>query len=248
MENPVFIGLSRQVALRSQMDLIANNIANMSTPGYRAQNMVFTEYLATPEGKQNEISDVEQNISQVLDYGHYQDSRPGAMEFTGNELNVALAGPGYLGVQAPDGETAYSRNGIFQINLNGELVTGQGMPVLDEGGGIISIPEDSRFIKIGEDGSIATDQGVVGKLMVSEFENQQDLEAFGDNLYKTDAAPQEPVNTRVKQGMIEGSNVQPVLEMTRMIEVSRAYQSTQNMLKSEHDRQRSMISKLTRAN
>lgn len=248
MENPIFIGLSRQVALRSQMDLIANNIANMSTPGYRAQNMVFTEYLATPKGKEDEISDVERTISQVLDYGHYQDTAPGPMEFTGNQMNVALSGPGYLGVQAPDGETAYSRNGIFQVNVNGELVTGTGLKVLDEGGGIITIPDDAGHITIGEDGSIATDEGVVGKLMVSEFENLQDLEAFGDNLYKTDADPLEAENTRVMQGMIEGSNVKPVLEMTRMIEVSRAYQSTQNMLKSEHDRQRTMLQRLTRNN
>ncbi|HIF24665.1 MAG TPA: flagellar basal-body rod protein FlgF [Micavibrio sp.] len=248
MENPIFIGLSRQVALRSQMDLIANNIANMSTPGYRAQNMVFTEYLALPDGKQNEISEVERTISQVLDYGHYQDTAPGPMEFTGNPLNAGLAGPGYFGVQAPDGETAYSRNGIFQINANGELVTGQGLHVLDEGGGIITIPDEGGPITIGEDGSIANEDGVLGKLMVSEFENLQELEAFGDNLYKTDAAPQEAINTRVKQGMIEGSNVKPVLEMTRMIEVSRAYQSTQNMLKSEHDRQRSMLQRLTSNN
>lgn len=246
MENSIYIGLSRQVALRNQMDLIANNVANMSTPGYRAQNMVFTEFLEKPDGKNDELGR-QDPLSMVLDYGHYQVTEPGAMQFTGNALDVALNGPGYFGVKTPGGdETFYTRAGNFQVNVAGELVTGRGDAILGEGGGPIIIPENSGRIKIAEDGSVSTQDGVVGKLQITEFENEQSLKGRGDGLYATDEAGKPAENTKAIQGMVEGSNVKPVLEMTRMIDVLRAYQQTQKLLQAEHDRQRTMIQRLSR--
>ena len=246
MENPVYIGLSRQVALRAQMDLIANNVANMSTPGYRAQNMVFTEFIERPEGKHESLRKHDP-LSMVLDYGHYQVTEPGPMEFTGGKFDVALNGPGYMGIQKEGSEeTLYTRAGNFQINVLGELITGRGDKVLGEGGGPIIIPEDSQDVRIAEDGSVATEDGQVGKLMIVEFENLQELEARGDGLYQTEQQGLPALNTRAIQGMVEGSNVKPVLEMTRMIDVHRAYQQTQRLLQSEHDRQRTMIQRLSR--
>ncbi len=245
MENTTFIALSRQVALRSQMDLIANNVANMSTPGFRAQNMVFTEFVEEPRGRHDSLRRHDP-VSMVLDYGHYQVTEEGPMELTGNELDVALSGPGYIGIQDDNEETAYTRAGGFQINSIGELMTTRGNYVLDDGGGIITIPENAGRIKIGEDGSIATEEGEIARIMVREFEDLQALEAGGDGLYRTaeDGVPAE--NTRVMQGMIESSNVKPVLEMTRMIEVARAYEQTQRIIQTEHDRQRTMIQRLSR--
>ncbi|PJB73111.1 MAG: flagellar basal-body rod protein FlgF [Alphaproteobacteria bacterium CG_4_9_14_3_um_filter_47_13] len=246
MENPIYIGLSRQVALRAQMDVIANNVANMSTPGYRSQNMVFTEFLEKPKGKNDTIGK-QDPLSFVLDYGHYQTNEPGSMQYTGNQLDVALNGPGYIGIQ-PQGstETAYTRAGNFQVNVKGELVTGRGDPVMGEGGGAIIIPEDSGKIKIAEDGSIANANGQIGKLKISEFDDLQALEARGDGLYYTTQEGKPAEKTRAIQGMVEGSNVKPVLEMTRMIDVLRSYQSTQRLLQSEHERQRTMIQRLSR--
>lgn len=223
--------------MRSQMDLIANNIANMNTPGYRAQNMVFLEYIADPKK-------IEDELSMVIDHGHYQDTRPGPMRRTGNPLDVALQGPGWFGVQRGD-ETMFTRAGNFQLNVNGEIVTGRGDLVAGEGGGPIIIPAGSKEIRIAEDGSVATEQGVVGRLMVMEFENQQDLEAVGDGLHRSPNEGQPATQSRVISGMVEGANVQPVVEMTRMIDVLRTYQSTQNMLRNEHDRQRTMIQRLS---
>lgn len=246
MENPVYIGLSRQVALRNQMDLIANNVANMSTPGYRAQNMVFSEFVEKPGGKHDSLKR-QDPISMVLDYGHYQVNEPGPMQLTGNQTDIALNGPGFVGVQMPGSdETLYTRAGNFQVNVNGELVTGRGDLVLGEGGGPITIPEDAKTIKIAEDGAIATEEGEVGRLMVVEFDDLQALEARGDGLYETAQESKPPENTRVIQGMLEGSNVKPVLEMTRMIDVLRSYQQTQRLLQSEHERQRTMIQRLSR--
>jgi len=241
MENPIFIGLSRQVALRAQMDLIANNIANMSTPGYRAQNMVFTEYLSEPKGQ-------EDPLSFVLDYGHFQDTSPGSMSYTDNPLDVALHGPGFIGIQGMNEETAYTRAGAFEMTVDGELITSRGNFVLDDGGNPIILPDDTTDVRIAEDGTVSNQDGEIAQIMVREFNNLQDMEARGDGLYYTNEEGNEPEETRVIQGMIEGANVKPVLEVTRMIEVSRAYQSTQNMLRNEHDRQRTMIQRLSRDN
>lgn len=244
MENSLYIGLSRQVALQEQMDIVSNNIANISTPGYRAHNMVFLEYLSKQRNAEKAGND---SISMVHDYGHFMNTENGPLRNTGNPLDLALEGPGFFGVQTPDG-VMYSRAGNFQINGAGELVTGSGLPVADAGGGTIAIPAEATEIKIARDGTISTDQGEVAQLMVVEFENPQSLEATGNGLYKTEEAGNQSQNTRVMQGMIEGSNVNSVFEMTRLIDVSRAYQSTQRMLQNEHDRQRSMIQTLTRGN
>ena len=143
-------------------------------------------------------------------------------------------------------QTLYTRAGNFQVNVNGELVTGRGHLVLGEGGGPITVPEDAKTIKIAEDGAIATEEGEIGRLQVVEFDNLQDLEARGDGLYQTTQQANPATNTRVIQGMLEGSNVKPVLEMTRMIDVLRSYQQTQRLLQSEHERQRTMIQRLSR--
>lgn len=242
MENSLYIGLSRQMALQEQMDIVANNIANLSTPGYRGHNMVFLEYMSRQRNAEKAGND---SISMVHDYGQFMNTESGPLQQTGNPLDVALQGPGFFGVETPDG-VQYTRAGNFQINGSGELVTGSGQLVAAAGGGTISIPEGSIEIKIARDGTISTEQGETGQIMMVEFENPQDLVAQGNGLYKTEEAGEAAENTEMMQGMIEGSNVNAVLEMTRMIDVSRAYQSTQRMLQAEHDRQRGMIQTLTR--
>lgn len=237
MENSIYVGLSRQVALQQQMDTISNNLANMTTPGYRGQNIVFLEYVEKLKGNPDPLS-------MVLDYGQYQVTDPGPLKQTGNTLDVAVNGPGYFGIQTPEG-VMYTRAGNFQVNVNGELVDGRGRPVVDAGGGIITIPGGETQVDISESGFVSTPQGQVGQLMVVEFENVQDLEAQGNGLYKAPAPGTPAVESRVMQGMLEGSNVNPITEMTRMIEVSRAYQSTQRLLMAEHERQRTMIQKMT---
>lgn len=237
MENSIFVGLSRQVALQAQMATVSNNIANMSTPGYRTHNLVFTEYVEKMKGNPDPLS-------MVLDYGQYQDQAPGPLKQTGNNLDVAIHGKGWFGIQTADG-VQYTRAGNFQVTLNGELVDSRGRFVADAGGGTITIPDGETEITIAEDGSIATPEGVVGQIMMVEFDSQQPLEPQGNGLYKTDQDPLPAVESRMLQGMLEGSNVNPVIEMTRMIEVSRAYQSTQRLIMAEHDRQRTMIQKLT---
>jgi len=239
VENSIYIGLSKQVVLRDNMDTIANNIANMSTPGYRAQNMLFEEYIDKERGDYDPMSFVQNR-------GQYMSTEPGSLAQTGNPLDVALVGPGFFGVQGPNGKVAYTRAGNFQMDVLGTLQTAAGDPMASAGGGNIIIPAGSTEISIDERGAVSNQDGQIGQMMVAEFENLQNLRPLGNNLYETDDAPLPPTNTTVKQGLVEGSNVKPVIEMTRMIDTLRTYQSLQNVLQSENDRLRGVIDKLTK--
>lgn len=240
MENTIYLGLSRQMTLQTNMEIIANNVANMNTPGFRAQNLLFDEYISDPRG-------ADDPLSFVLDQGHYELTEPGSVATTGNPLDIALEGPGFIGIQGPGGETAYTRDGRFQLDPGGALITATGFPVAGQGGGPINIPQGSTEIKIDERGFVSNQDGVVGQIMLVEFENIQSLEAMGNNLYKTDAGTQNAENTTVRQGYLENSNVKPVVEMTRMIDTLRSYQSVQQILQTENDRLRTAIEQLTRS-
>ncbi len=242
MENSIYLGLSRQMVLRTNMDIIANNVANMNTSGYRAQNTLFQEYLSDPRGADDELSF-------VFDRGQYQISEPGSLTFTGNQLDIALEGPGFIGIQTPGGDIEYTRDGSFQIDGAGLLVTQAGYRVASSGGGDIIIPADSTEVNIDDKGVISNQDGALGQIMISEFENIQNMEQRGNNLYAIDAAEAAPaLETRVKQGLVEGSNVKPVVEMTQMIETLRDYQSVQRVMESENERLRTAIQRLTRSN
>jgi len=243
MENALYVGLSRQVALQQRMNVLSNNIANVNTPGYRADKMLFEEYIVSEKLHKDNNKD---DISMVLDYGQYKDTAAGTMQQTGNPLDVALSGPAFMMVETAEG-TKYTRAGNFAMNNEGLLVTPSGNPVLDNGQGRITIPEGTKDITITKDGSVVTDQGSVGQIGMVEFGNVQNLSSTGDGYYVTTngEAPAPAQNTIMQQGMVEGSNVKAVLEMTDLIEVSRAFQTMQRALQNEHDRQRSAIQKLT---
>ena len=151
-----------------------------------------------------------------------------------------------MGVVGPDGKVAYTRAGQFQMDANGTILTQAGYPVASEGGGSITIPENSTEIKIDGHGVVSNQDGPVGKIMVVEFDNIQKLNPMGENLYTTDAAPTPALKTTVKQGVLEGSNVQPVVEMTRMIDTLRSFQSLNQILQTENERLRTMIQRMTR--
>ena len=243
MENISYIGLSQQVALSSMMNASANNVANMSTPGFKSQRVMFVDYLN--KGKDAQPKDA---IHQVQDYGSYRDITQGTLQMTGNDLDIALEGEGYMAVTMPGGETSYTRNGSFSLNDRGELVTKQGYAVQGANGGTIVIPPEARHITVSPDGFVSTEQGEVGPLKVTNFENHQAMQELGDGLYSMaeGAAEIPPERLSFVQGAVESSNVNPILEMNRMVEVLRAYQSTYRMLTNDHERIRGTIQKLTR--
>ncbi len=239
MENSLYVGLSRQMVLRSAMDMVSNNVANMSTPGYRAQNPIFKEYLSAPRHDPDKLS-------LVQDYGQWQTTSPGPAQFTGGTLDVALSGPGFMNVTTPGGEVMYTRAGNFTTNSQNQLVTASGMVVAGNGGAI-TIPPDATDIKITDDGDVTANGNVIGQIAMTEFDNLQQLKPQGNGLYSGEGG-RPATETQMKQGMLEGSNVVPVTEMTRMIEILRDYQSTMKMVQTEDERQRNGIQKLANAN
>lgn len=242
MENSIYLGISRQMTLRTNMDIVANNVANMNTNGYRGQNLLFEEYISDPRGADDELSF-------VYNRGQYDLTDPGPVSFTGNQLDVALEGPGFIGIQGPDGEVGFTRDGGFELDSAGVLKIHGGLSVASAGGGDIVIPPGSTEIEIDENGVISNQDGQLGQIMISEFENLQELEARGNNIYSIgDARATPALQTRVKQGLLEGSNVKPVIEMTRMIETLRDYQSVQRLIQNENERLRGAIQRLTRSN
>ena len=237
MENISYIGLSQQLALQQQVDVTANNIANMSTPGFKSQNVLFNDYITAPKD-----SDA---IHQSQDYATYRDLSIGNLIQTHNKLDVAIEGKGYFAVSTPDG-VKYTRDGGFSLNLNRELVSKTGHIVLSENNNPIAIPAEATQITISDDGTIASEQGDIGRMKIVNFANEQRMKKEGDNLYSADNMNEEPVtDRRVVQGVLEGSNVNPVVEMNRMIELMRMFQAAQNMLQTDHDRQLNAIQKLT---
>ena len=251
MENALLIGLSRQNALRRELDIVANNIANMNTTGFKADGAVFAEYLNTGASAE-QFAAPDRRLSFVQDRTTWHDMSQGPIQQTGNPLDVAIDGDGFLVVQTPRGER-YTRNGALQINANGELVTSAGDQVLGDNGPIIFNPTD-RDIVINTDGTIRVREGVSpntdsgrGKLRLVTFANPQQLQKDGSSTFAAPAgmhAGTTRPSARVVQGTIEKSNVRSVVEMTRMIELSRAYTEVAGILQQQHDLRRSSIERL----
>lgn len=239
MESPLLLALSRQLAVRDQMETIANNVANMSTPAYKGERTLFHEYLSGPTGKNNEIT-----FPQLK--GIFRETHEGAVATTGNSLDVALRGKGYLVVEKPDGFTRYTRDGHLSLNNKNQIVTQQGYPVMGVNNRPMTVPQDAKSVTIAADGTISAGDVRVGQFKLVSFENEQHLVRTGDGLYRTDAVPQKATDVDVLQGNLEGSNIQPVLEITRMIEASRIYQSAQKIVNSEDERIRKAIERLSK--
>lgn len=249
MQNGLLVGLSRQVALSRELDVVANNIANINTTGFKADGAVFEEYIA-PMARIGGANGADSRVSFVRDRATWVDLSQGPIDRTGNPLDVAIDGAGYLALQTPRGER-YTRNGALQINAAGELVTGEGYQVLGEAGPIVFQPND-RDITISGDGTISARSGnnltdsQRGKLRVVGFDAPGRLQKDGSSTF---AAPptvtQQPVpNVKFVQGAVEKSNVRAVVEMTRMIEVTRSYTQVATMLSQQSDMRRSAIEKL----
>lgn len=232
------VSLSYQAALKNQLDVVANNIANMSTIGFQGSQPIFAEFLV----------DVDQSgaqISYVEDLGTVRNTDPGPLNFSGNQLDVGLQGEGYFVVE-DGGQFFYTRNGSFRLDDSGRLVTSSGAVVLDEQDNPIVFGPDESVIDISRDGAVSTENGEIGKLQIVTFANQQDMEPRGNSLFFTGQLPLEAADTEVVQGMIEGSNVTAITEMTRMIDILRSYQAANNLITTEEDREEQAIDILTR--
>ena len=250
MENALLIGLSRQISLHRELEVVANNIANVNTTGYKSDSAIFNEFLM-PVASHGHFPGADRRLSYVHDRATWRDFKPGALQQTGNPLDVAIDGDAFLVVQTPRGER-YTRNGSFQINAAGQLVTSEGYQVQSESGQILFQNNDTK-ISIAEDGTIRVREGadarsdaIRGKLQLVRFDQVQRLTKEGSSLFfaPVGVTPQTQQKVRVVQGSLEQSNVRAVVEMSRMIEITRTYTQIAGLLQQHGDMRRNAIDKL----
>jgi flagellar basal-body rod protein FlgF len=240
MDNSLLVSLSQQLAAYRAMDVIANNIANASTPGFKRESARFEEYverLRPAEGQQGP-----QTLSFVKDAGVVRDTSQGPLNQTGAPYDLAIAGKGFFVVQTPQG-LRYTRDGHFSLDAGGQIVNSNG-DVLQGDGGAITISPDDGDIRIAPDGTVSGINGQLAKVRLVDFANEASMVKEGANLYSTTQVPVTPATINIAQGALEQSNVQPVVEISKMIEVMRAYEATATLTKSQQDMQTDAVTKL----
>ena len=234
MSTTSLYALATQSMLGKSMDIIANNIANASTPAYKREELAFGDYMAAVGGGDSAKSDdVRRNF------------RDGPLEYTKNSLDAALRGEGFFQVETPDG-LMYTRNGRFSLDGDGNLITGDGHKVLADNGQPIAIPRGTEEVTISPEGEIIADGGQIATFGIYHFEEADRMERAGSGLFiARGQVPLVSENIEMVQGAIEGSNVTPIIEITRMMAVMRSYQSAAKLSESEHERLRRTIQALT---
>ncbi|WP_417523436.1 flagellar hook-basal body complex protein [Marinovum sp.] len=232
MENATYTTLTRQTGLMREMQVVANNIANAATTGFRAENMIFSEHVVGIENGPS-ISMASGNIGAASDM-------QGALTSTGGRFDFAIEGAGYFLVQTPAGERL-TRAGNFSPNGQGDLVTKDGYPVLDAGGAPIFIPPDASDLGIGSDGTLSSNGRPLAQLGVVMPTDGQDLIREDGVMFAAEAGFEPVENPKVLQGFLENANVDPIRQIARMIEVQRAYEMGQNFLDAENERIRTAM-------
>jgi flagellar basal-body rod protein FlgF len=223
MDNTNYIALSVQGALRRQMDIIAHNIANVETGAFKTEKPLFIESL-----------DANGDIAYVQDYGVTRDMSPGPQTVTGGELDITVQGEGFLVVEVGN-ELRYTRNGHLQLNVDRELVTSTGYLVMDIDDRKIEIPLGEDELTISPDGTLSGKIGPIARIQLAAFDNPLTLERAADSLYIASEEPFDATDTSVIQGTLEDSNVKPVIELTDMINVLRAYQMNAKLTETDHE-------------
>jgi flagellar basal-body rod protein FlgF len=242
MDNTLLITLSAQNALRRQMDVAANNMANVTTAGFKSESVLFEPVMRRPAS----IAERPKTVEFVRDYTIARDFRPGALQRSDNPLDFALTGDGFFTVGTPQGP-AYTRDGRFQLDPQGRLVTRDGRPVLDVAGQEIALDLTAGEPLVGRDGAITQNGAQTGQMGIATFQRPGALDKVGDNLWRaTIEQPTQAANADVVQGMTEGSNVVAVAELTRIMEISRAFESASRLQRQAEDLRSRSIERLAR--
>ncbi len=244
MQAPSLILTGYQDSLRRAVDVVAQNVANSTTAGFKRKEVLFSTYLAQTAPRQT--------WAFGFDAGTLRDTQQGSLLPTGNPLDVAIQGPGYFPIQTPSG-VQYTRHGNFQLSKNGQIVTANGYPLLDEGKQPFSVPSDAEDLTLAADGTLtartggSTTPSILGKMGVMNFKREQDLREMGNGLYTTRQTPQPVTDSHLVQGATENANVQTVKEITDLIEMQRAYETAAHLLEMDHQRQTTAITRLAKS-
>lgn len=242
MESSLLIAVSRQSTLRRQLSVIANNLANADTAGFKAERMMVEAYPMRVRGEKA----LPVKIDFVEDAATMRVTTDGGLRETGSRLDVALRGDGYLVVETAEGPR-YTRLGRMTVDVDGMLKTEAGHPVLSKSDQPIVVGADDAGIEIARDGTISNATGVLGQLKVVQFSAGGAMRAVSGGMMTTEETPKTVAQPDIVQGSLEDSNVEPIQEITRMIDVQRAYARTRKMIEQEDERLKKMIDDFTRA-
>lgn len=235
METAGYATLSRQSGLMREMRIVANNIANSATTGYRQEGLIFSEFVQSSPGQQS-LSMSRANIFNTS-------MQQGQLTETGGTFDFAIEGDAFFMVETPQGERL-TRSGAFSPNADGDLVTMDGYRVLDAGRAPVFVPPDAGKIEVGSDGSLSANGRLLGQLGLFKPVEAHTMVREDGVMFRVEGEIEDSFDSKVLQGFLEGSNVNAISEVTRMIEVQRAYEMGQSFLQSEDERIRNAISNL----
>ena len=239
MDNAGYAALTRQTGLMREMQIVANNIANMATTGYRRESMVFTEFVRALDGSES--------MSMSTSGAAYTSEIQGALTRTGRSLDLAIEGEGYFLIATPEGEML-TRAGSFVMSEDGGIVTADGMALLDAGGAPIVVPPGTAGISVASDGTLSGDGLPLAQIGLWQTPPPGGADRRAGTRFAPAGAPVPALEGagRIVQGFLEASNVSPVAEIARMIEVQRAYELGQGFLEREDARTRAVIQSFAR--
>ncbi len=244
MDSPGYILMSRLSLQERSTQAMAHNIANADTPGFRAMRPVFGQVMVNLRGAGGMPGDSSMSFPQ--DRATWRDMTPGPLQTTGNKLDVAIDGEGFFVVETPKGER-YTRAGRFSIGANGRLVDQEGNAVLDSRDRPISFSAQDTQIEITKSGTIQSENGEIARLQVVRFEKPQNLMGEGNRLFDANNEAPVPIERpKVVQGALEGSNISPILEMTRLTAEMREFQYASNFTEREGERITNAVERIMR--
>jgi flagellar basal-body rod protein FlgF len=235
------IAASRLVAQQRAMDVIADNIANANTPGFKAERVQFSDWLSRQNGHQGTQGD--RSIAYAQDRATWREQQAGTLTHTGNPFDLAITGEGYFAVGTPRGPRL-TRDGRFGLMPSGTVADSAGNALLDTNGQPVQLSSTDTQISIAGDGTVSSENGQLGKIGVVRPTDPMRLAAEGNTLFRSDAPTEAIAAPGLVQGAIEDSNVQPVMETTRMMNDLRQFQFMSQFIQAEADRQQSAIDKL----
>jgi flagellar basal-body rod protein FlgF len=245
MDNTIYVGLSRQMLLQRELDIAANNLANVDTAGFKFEEMLSNADApptTRPGGNPNPP------LTFTVANGVLRNFTQGSLTQTGAPLDVAIDGKGFFKISTAAG-TRYTRDGRFMLDPTGKIVTQDGDAVQGDGGDITLDPKKGP-VSISANGEISQSGEIVGKLSAVTFDSLSALSKDGNNLYRNDSnlTEQPAASAVLKQGMLEGSNVQPITQITRLIEINRAYDAVSTMMSSTASLSNNSIQRLGAVN
>ena len=236
MDAAGYTALTRQSGLMREMQVVANNIANISTTGFRREGVVFEEYVAR--------MDAGPSLSMANASGRVVDLTQAGISETGAAFDFAIQGDGFFLIETPQGERL-TRAGSFTPSDAGELVTNDGYRLLDQGGAPVFVPPTARSVAVARDGTVSADGAPVARIGLWQPTDPSSLQHQAGTMFSANGVEPTDQGT-IMQGFLEDSNVNPVMEIARMIEVQRAYELGQSFMDQEDKRVRAVVETLGR--